>query len=456
VSIATRSGIRARLARRAAILPVLVAEAILWIGFGALLPVLPLYLTDRGIDPATLGFIVAAWPIARLVSEPAFGWLADRTSRRALMLGGLVAAGLLVALPLVVDGALAFFVARFLVGLGASAYGPAARGYIVDATPPGERGEVFGLYSSAQMGGLFVGPAIGGVGGAIFGGAPFVFVVCAVAALLAAGVLAATTRERVTVRDPASAHGAGTTGLPILPRTSTGGDPATTAMPAAAGDIARDGGSGGPGSVLSLLNRMVVFALLVNAGANVAAGTYDVIWSLWLHGLGADLGLIGFTFAAFGLPVLLVSPFAGRLIDQRGPLVFIVVGSLMAALAGVLYTLVLVPVLSVPIVIFEGVGFAFLIPALFVVVARATPTEQASTAQGLLGAAGEVGFVVASIAAGALFAIDTHLPFYVFAVTMVATLGLGLLVGGAGIRAAGGAERAGGRLPVTASAEDGS
>ena len=45
VTTASLEGVRARLAP---ILPVLVAEAILWLGFGALLPVLPLYLTEQG------------------------------------------------------------------------------------------------------------------------------------------------------------------------------------------------------------------------------------------------------------------------------------------------------------------------------------------------------------------------------------------------------------------------
>ena len=62
-------GVRGRLAPALPILPVLLAEAILWLGFGALLPVLPLYLVEQGIDTATLGWIVAAWPAARLVGR---------------------------------------------------------------------------------------------------------------------------------------------------------------------------------------------------------------------------------------------------------------------------------------------------------------------------------------------------------------------------------------------------
>ena len=72
------------------ILPLLLAEFVVWLGFGGLLPVLPLYFTEQGVDLATLGLVVAAWPAARLVGEPIFGWLADRTARVPLMVIGLL------------------------------------------------------------------------------------------------------------------------------------------------------------------------------------------------------------------------------------------------------------------------------------------------------------------------------------------------------------------------------
>ena len=41
-------------------------------------------------------------------------------------------------------------------GFGAAIYDPAARGFLTDATPPERRGEAFGLYGAAQMGGLLL------------------------------------------------------------------------------------------------------------------------------------------------------------------------------------------------------------------------------------------------------------------------------------------------------------
>ena len=73
--------LRAWLERWGPILPLLIAEFIVWLGFGGLLPVLPIYFVEQGIDLATLGLVIAAWPAARLITEPVFGWLADRTAR---------------------------------------------------------------------------------------------------------------------------------------------------------------------------------------------------------------------------------------------------------------------------------------------------------------------------------------------------------------------------------------
>ena len=168
------------------IAPLLLAEFIVWLGFGALLPVLPLYFTQQGVDLAFLGLVIAAWPAARLVAEPFFGWLADRTARVPLMVGGLVATGFFSILPLVFTGPLAFLLLRAGSGLSTAAYDPAARGYLTDATPPERRGEAFGLYSAVQMGGLLLGPAIGAFGADRFGGISFVFVLGALAAWLAA------------------------------------------------------------------------------------------------------------------------------------------------------------------------------------------------------------------------------------------------------------------------------
>ena len=112
--------IHAWLDRWGDIVPLLLAEFIVWLGFGALLPVLPLYFTEQGVDLALLGLVIAAWPAARLVGEPIFGYLADRTARVPIMVVGLIATGIFSFLPLVFTGPLAFVWLRAGSGLARS------------------------------------------------------------------------------------------------------------------------------------------------------------------------------------------------------------------------------------------------------------------------------------------------------------------------------------------------
>ncbi len=420
-------------ARWRPILPLLGAELAVWLGFGALLPVMPLYFRGRGVDLATLGLIVAAWPAARLVAEPAFGWIADRTARVPLMLGGLALTSVTVALPLLVTGPLAFLVLRALAGLGAAAYDPAARGFLVDATPPPRRGEAFGLCAGAQMGGFLLGPGIGGVAAALTGDVAVVFVLCSAAGLVGLVAIALWVHEpsrTAATRDPIPPA----TGIAGLP-----GDEPILSERAAGERVAEGRAAAPPGSARPpstppatpsrLANPLLIAAIMLQVGSFFSGGVYEVVWSLYLDHLGASLGFIALTWAAFGLPVPFLSPLAGRWVDRRGPLPFLVVGATVPAVAGLLYTVITTPVLFLPLGFLEGAAFALLSPALYALAAAGSPRGRISTAQGILGAAGTVGTILASATAGYLAAADLRLPFWVFSSVMVACLVIALAIG---------------------------
>jgi MFS family permease len=67
---------------------------------------------------------------------------------------------------------------------------------------------------------------------------------------------------------------------------------------------------------------------------------------------------------------------------------------------------------------------------LFAIVAAGSPSGRSSTAQGIYGAAGTIGFVLASLSSGFLAEADIRLPFYAFAAVMLACLLGSLAVGG--------------------------
>ena len=424
------SRLSAWLDRWSLVLPLLAAEGVIALGFGAILPILSIFYTQHGVSLGELGIVVAAWPAARLVGEPIFGRMADHVSRKAMMVVALVVSAFAVALPVAVSGTAAFIVLRLIAGLGAAAYDPAARGYLMDVNPPERQGETFGMYSAAQMGGFMIGPAIGGIAAAITGEPTVVFWVFGLAYALSALVVlvrVADLSHAEAKAASASLHGtggkAGTTTIEAGPPTVADSAPAASA----AADEPQP---------TRLLNRLLLVALVVNVGAYLAGGTYEVIWSVYMTSLGANIALIGVSFFTFSLPVILLSPFAGRFVDRRGGYVVMVVGGIGVAVCGLLYPLVPSPWWMVGLGLVEGTAAALSSPSLFTLVSRAAPPGRSSTAQGMFGAAGTAGTIVASLATGYLAAIDLRLPFIVMGVTSLTILLISVAIGGRTLYAA--------------------
>jgi MFS family permease len=393
--------LQAWLARWGPVVPLLIAESTIWLGFGALLPILPLYFQAHGVDLPTLGVVVAAWPAARLVGEPVFGWLADRAPRRTMMVTGLLLASVFAVLPLFIVGPVAFIVLRALSGLAAAMYDPAARAYLIDANPPDRQGEAFGLYGAAQTGGFMLGPAIGGLAAGVTGRPEVVFWVAGITLLVSALLIVARVPEVGHVHE-------GHTQTPE--------------------EIDADAARGWA-RPKRLLNLLFVAAIFFSIGMYYAGGTYEVVWSVYMTSLGADVGAIGISFFAFGLPPLLLSTWMGRVIDRSGGFLALVVGMFGVAACGLLYPAIPAVWWMIVLGLVEGTAFAMASPAVFLLVARAAPLGRTSTAQGLLGGAGTVGTIIASLSAGALAEIDLRLPFYAVGIAGMGFLVVGLLLG---------------------------
>ena len=397
---------RTWLAQWGPMLPLLIAEATIWVGFGALLPILPIYFTEHGLSLPMLGVVVAAWSVARLVGEPLFGRIADNASRRTMMVIGLFGAAVFAVAPLFVAGPVAFVATRLLAGLSASIYDPAARGYLVDANPPERQGETFGLYGAAQMGGLILGPAIGGLAAAATHNPTIPFWVAGICVFVSGVLVWARVRDVPRTDRDAALAAAAAEGV------TSGTQPAVATTR--------------PGR---LLNRVLIAAIVINVGSFFASGAYEVVWSLYLGSLGAGLELIGLSFVTFALPILILSPVMGRFIDHEGGFLALVLGIAVVAVCGGLYAAIPNMWWVIGLGLVEGAAFAVVSPALFLLVARSSPIGRSSTAQGLFGAAGTVGTIVASLSAGFMADIDLRLPFVATAVGAGSMLILGLLIG---------------------------
>ena len=358
-------------------------------GVGSVLPILPLFLRERGGSYPIVGIVVGANLVAQFIGQYPAGRLSDRLGRAPLMIGGLVVSGIAIAafaLPFSVPW---LIVLRFIQGLGAAAFRPGSRAVIADLVPEGERGIAYGWMTGADTGGLIFGPALGGIL-AIFGRAA-VFEVTGLAMLLAAAVLFFALDAR---------------------RLSLGlsGQPAVAVTPAR------------PAGAVAAVRGI----LMVSVGIGFLYGVYNVAWSLFMKAIGASDWEVGLSFSLFALPLVLTAPVAGWASDRLDRRWLSAGSTASTALIAPIYPLLH----SVPAVIGVGVieasTAAFAEPAINAYVMGAVPAEQRGRAAGTVGTAETAAKAVGALVGGGLFGLGIWVPFVVSSVVGLAFILLGV------------------------------
>lgn len=145
------------------------------IGFGAMVPALPLYAQSFGVSASAVGLAVAVYGFARFAIILPGGQLSDRLGRRpVLAIGGLLsAAGSFWCAE--AHGFLEFNVARLVAGAGAGIILNTGQIVLADISSPNRRGRNIATYQAAFLLGLSVGPFPGGLLASAYGlAAPFV------------------------------------------------------------------------------------------------------------------------------------------------------------------------------------------------------------------------------------------------------------------------------------------
>jgi MFS transporter, DHA1 family, tetracycline resistance protein len=151
------------------------------VGFGIVLPILPLWAEDFGASPTEIGLLTASYAVAQLLFAPLWGRLSDRYGRRPAILVSLAGSAVAALLIGVAQALVLLWVARVLQGVAGASYA-AAQAYVADVTTARERARGMGLIGAAFGLGFILGPAIGAVFSAIDARLPF-FVAAGLAAL---------------------------------------------------------------------------------------------------------------------------------------------------------------------------------------------------------------------------------------------------------------------------------
>jgi len=152
--------------RPSPLLAVFLTVVIDLLGFGIVLPLLPLYGDDLGASHATVALLFVAFSGLQFLTAPIWGRLSDRIGRRPVLLiglGGSIASYTLfgIASMHMILGLL--FASRLTAGIFGGTIST-AYAYIADVTKPEERGRGMALIGMAFGIGFTLGPAIGGLG----------------------------------------------------------------------------------------------------------------------------------------------------------------------------------------------------------------------------------------------------------------------------------------------------
>lgn len=139
------------------------------IGFGIVVPLVPVYSHQFGAEGWAIGIIIASFSAMQFVFSPIWGRLSDKHGRRPILListAGSVASYVLFALasgleqPGIALGLMV--VSRAFAGMCGGNI-TVAQAYIADITPPDQRSRRMGLIGMAFGLGFIFGPIIGGL-----------------------------------------------------------------------------------------------------------------------------------------------------------------------------------------------------------------------------------------------------------------------------------------------------
>jgi len=176
------------------------------VGFGVVVPVLPVYARQFGVDHALVGAVLSAFAAMRLVASPFVGKMLDLAGERIVLGVGIGIVAVSSGLAGLAQDYVQLLVLRGVGGIGSAMFSIAAMTLLLSASPPTMRARSVGFYQGGFLIGGMAGPALGGLLSGISITAPFFFYAAtlAVAGLVGVALLrpARATGETEQVEPP--------------------------------------------------------------------------------------------------------------------------------------------------------------------------------------------------------------------------------------------------------------
>lgn len=354
------------------------------VGFGLVLPILPLYAERYHASPATIGLLVASFSVAQLVLSPVWGRVSDRIGRKPVLLvslAGTCVGGLLTGLA----GSLwVLFLARVLDGASGASVS-VAQAAVTDVAAPDQRARLLGLLGAAFGIGFVVGPALGSL--AALGGPRVPFILAGVLA----GANALVASRRLTETHP-------------FPQARPGREKAV--------EWRRQG-----------LPALLIVTFLTLVAFSAFEATFSLLGQ---RRLGFGLASSAAVFTVIGLLIVvvqvgLVHPVVSRLGESGALRLGLVLDAVGLAILADLHSIVTLA----PAVVALTIGQGLITPTLAAIVAGRVPADRRGGVLGVQQATGGLARVVGPVVGGVTFAqLSPSAPYVIGAALALLAVGV--------------------------------
>ena len=289
-------------------------QAALAASYGAMFTVLKDFRDKYHIAESGLGLIVATGFILSFVAQLSLAPLADRGHARKMLVSGVLVAAIGTAGMALGRSLLFLMASRAIMGIGTGMALPALR-RIVILTRPEDVGTNLGRMVSIDVCGFMAGPIISAVTvGSLGLSAPFWIIAGATAA--AVPLLAAVHVDETAIEDMPEQRFA-----------------------------------------LDLLRvREVAGAIVIGLAAFLMFGAFDSLWSVVIDDLGGARWMSSVGITAFALPLILLGPIGGRMVERHGPFRLSSLGLIIGATCMALYGSVPIPMLMLAVGVVHSIN----------------------------------------------------------------------------------------------------
>jgi len=345
------------------------------IGFGLIIPLLPIYGREMGASGFYLGLLTSLFAITRAMTSFPGGFLADKIGRKKLIAGGLFVYTVVMFLFGISTNLYHLFILRACQGAASGIVWPVAATMVADIVEPEDRGKAMGFFTMMWDGGIAIGPVLGGFLTVAFSIA-VPFFVCSAFALISALLIVWRVEETLSQED----------------RTMKSSP-----------------------SLLLSVDRFSLLGISITGFAMAfALGLVQPLISLFGDEvLGLNEAAIGLIFGVMGVTRFLVKAPSGVVADRIGRKIVALGGFLVNGIFTVAITLSQGLVSMLFFTVIRAIGLGMTMPSINALVTSLTSKENRGKVMGIYSTARNGGLIVGPLLGAIVFdAVSKQSPFY--------------------------------------------